>query len=233
MVFKVVLLRNAESRSDTENLFTGWYDSDLSEKGKLEAVRAGKVFQAKGFKFDVVFTSILRRAIHTAWTVLINSENFSMPIVNSWRLNERHYGDLQGLSKDEAVKKHGDKQVDLWRSSFDTSPPEVSTGDARHPSNDSMYAGLPRAALPTAESLQMIEDRVLPYWNDNIAPCVMAGKSVLVVAHGGSLPMICKSLEGMTKEQAVKEVNDMPCGVPLVYELDEKMSFVKKYYLQD
>lgn len=230
-VYKIVFIRHGESVWNVENIFTGWHDVDLSERGQLEAVEAGKCLKEHGFKFDIVFTSVLRRAIKTAWTALMHSENFSMPIINTWRLNERHYGGLQGLNKAETAKKHGDDQVKIWRRSYDIPPPAIEEDDPRHPSNDPMYANVPRTALPGAESLKLTVERVLPFWFDQIAPCVMAGKSVLVSAHGNSLRAICKFLEGMT-EAEVLELN-IPTAVPLVYELDAKLKFVRKYYLMD
>merc|ERR1712146_644303 len=174
-----------------------------------------------GFKFDIVFTSVLRRAIKTAWTALMESENFAMPIVNTWRLNERHYGGLQGLNKADTAAKYGDDQVKIWRRSYDIPPPEI----------DPMCRHVPKSALPGAESLKITVDRVLPFWFDHIAPCVMAGKSVLVSAHGNSLRAICKYIEGMS-EAEVLEFN-IPTAVPLVYELDKDLKFAKKYYLMD
>merc|ERR1719401_865936 len=179
--YKLVLLRHGESLWNVENIFTGWHDVDLSENGAAEAVEAGKCLKEKGFKFDIVFTSVLRRSIKTAWTALTYSENFAMPIVQNWRLNERHYGGLQGMNKAETAAKHGDDQVKIWRRSFDVPPPEIDTTDPRHPGNDPLYASVPRSALPGAESLKLTIERVLPFWFDNIAPCVQAGRSVLVV----------------------------------------------------
>ena len=229
--YKVVFVRHGESQWNVANIFTGWHDVDLSENGLAEAVEAGKCLKEKGYKFDIVFTSVLRRAIRTAWTVCTESENFSMPIVNSWRLNERHYGALQGMNKAETAAKHGDDQVKIWRRSFDVPPPEIEPSDARHPGNDPMYASVPKAALPGAESLKLTIVRVLPMWFDQIAPCIMSGKNVLVAAHGNSLRAICMYLEGMSEEQ-VLDLN-IPTAVPLVYELDENLKFIQKYYLMD
>jgi|Transcript_24510 2,3-bisphosphoglycerate-dependent phosphoglycerate mutase len=229
--FKIVFIRHGESEWNVANIFTGWHDVDLSPAGKLEAIEAGKCLKEKGFKFDIVFTSVLRRAIKTAWTALMESENFAMPIVNTWRLNERHYGGLQGLNKADTAAKYGDDQVKIWRRSYDIPPPEIEQSDPRHPCNDPMYRHVPKSALPGAESLKITVDRVLPFWFDHIAPCVMAGKSVLVSAHGNSLRAICKYLEGMS-EAEVLEFN-IPTAVPLVYELDKDLKFVKKYYLMD
>merc|ERR1712048_387404 len=230
-VYKIVFLRHGESEWNVANIFTGWADVNLSPAGELEAVEAGKCLKEKGYKFDLVFTSVLRRAIRTAWTALHYSENYSMPIINSWRLNERHYGALQGLNKAETAAKHGDAQVKIWRRSYDIPPPEIEKSDPRHPCNDPMYRSVPESALPGAESLKLTVERVMPFWNDQIAPAVMAGASVLIAAHGNSLRAICKFLEGMS-EKEVLELN-IPTAVPLVYELDEKLNFVKKYYLLD
>jgi 2,3-bisphosphoglycerate-dependent phosphoglycerate mutase len=229
--FKIVFLRHGESEWNVANIFTGWHDVDLSPAGAQEAIAAGKALKEKGFKFDIVFTSVLRRAIKTAWTALMESENFAMPIVNTWRLNERHYGGLQGLNKADTAAKYGDDQVKIWRRSYDIPPPEIEQSDARHPSNDPMYRHVPKSALPGAESLKITVDRVLPFWFDHIAPCVMAGKSVLVSAHGNSLRAICKYIEGMS-EAEVLDFN-IPTAVPLVYELDQDLKFIKKYYLMD
>jgi len=230
-VFRIVFLRHGESVWNVANIFTGWADVDLSPNGEMEAVEAGKCLKEKGFKFDVVFTSMLRRSIKTAWTALAHSENFSMPIINTWRLNERHYGALQGLNKAETAAKHGDEQVKIWRRSYDIPPPSIELSDSRHPANDPLYKNVPRAALPGAESLKLTVERVLPFWFDSIAPCVMSGRSVLVAAHGNSLRAICKYLEDMS-EKEVLELN-IPTGVPLVYELDRNLCFLKKYYLMD
>merc|ERR1719401_430435 len=226
---KVVFLRHGESVWNVANIFTGWADVDLSPAGELEAVEAGKCLKEKGYKFDFVFTSVLRRSIKTAWTALMESDNFSMPVINSWRLNERHYGGLQGLNKAETAAKHGDDQVKIWRRSYDIPPPSIDISDQRHPACDPKYRHVPATALPGAESLKLTVDRVLPFWFDTIAPCVMAGKSVLVTAHGNSLRAICKYLEGMS-EAEVLELN-IPTGVPLVYELTTDLKFIKKYYL--
>eukprot|EP00404_Azadinium_spinosum_P005905 CAMPEP_0180435920 /NCGR_PEP_ID=MMETSP1036_2-20121128/10740_1 /TAXON_ID=632150 /ORGANISM="Azadinium spinosum, Strain 3D9" /LENGTH=333 /DNA_ID=CAMNT_0022441881 /DNA_START=1 /DNA_END=999 /DNA_ORIENTATION=+ len=219
--FKVVFLRHGESEWNVANIFTGWADVDLSEKGQAEAVEAGKCLKEKGFRFDVVFSSVLKRAIKTAWTACWHSDNFSMPIINTWRLNERHYGALQGLNKAETAAKHGDEQVKIWRRSYDIPPPAIDKTDPRHPLNDSMYKSVPAGALPGAESLALTVDRVLPFWFDNIAPCIMARRSVLVSAHGNSLRAICKYLENMS-EKEVLDLN-IPTGVPLVYELNSDL----------
>lgn len=229
--YKIVFVRHGESLWNVANIFTGWHDVDLSENGKCEATAAGQALKEKGFKFDICFTSVLRRAIKTTWTICMESENFAMPIINTWRLNERHYGGLQGLNKSDTAAKYGDDQVKIWRRSYDIPPPEIEASDSRHPSNDPMYRHVPKSALPGAESLALTVDRVLPFWFDHIAPCVMAGKSVLVSAHGNSLRAICKYLEGMSETEVI-EFN-IPTASPLVYELDENLKFIKKYYIQD
>jgi 2,3-bisphosphoglycerate-dependent phosphoglycerate mutase len=231
MPFKIVLLRHGESVWNVENIFTGWADVELSPAGKLEAIEAGKCLKEKGYKFDILFTSVLKRSIKTAWTALMEADNVSLPHVQSWRLNERHYGGLQGLNKADTAAKYGDDQVKIWRRSFDVPPPTIEATDERHPGNDPMYAGVPKSALPGAESLALTIDRVLPFWNDQIAPCILAGKSVLVAAHGNSLRAVCKHLEGMS-EKEILELN-IPTAVPLVYELDDDLKFIKKYYLMD
>lgn len=230
-VYKVVFVRHGESVWNVANRFTGWTDVELSEAGKQEAEDAGKALKAKGFKFDIVFTSVLRRAIQTAWTVCTHSENFAMPIINNWRLNERHYGGLQGLNKSETAEKYGEDKVKIWRRSFDVPPLPVDTSDPRHPVNDPLYSSVPRAALPGAESLKLTIERVLPFWFDSIAPCIMANKSVLVAAHGNSLRAICMFLEGMS-EAEILEFN-IPTAVPLCYELDKDLKFIRKYYLME
>jgi len=231
MARKIVFLRHGESEWNVKNIFTGWEDVDLSPAGELEAVEAGKCLKEKGYKFDIVFTSVLKRAVKTAWTALRESDNFSMPIINSWRLNERHYGGLQGLNKAETAAKHGDEQVKIWRRSFDVPPPSIDKSDPRHPSKNPIYKSVPANALPGAESLKLTIERVLPFWNDTIAPCVMAGKVPLVAAQGNSLRALCMYIEGMS-ETEVLELN-IPTAVPLVYELDEDLQFVRKYYLMD
>lgn len=230
-VYKVVFLRHGESVWNVANIFTGWHDVELSENGKQEAVEAGKCLKAKGYKFDMCFTSVLRRSIETCWTVCEHSENFSMPIIQSWRLNERHYGALQGLNKADTAAKYGDAQVKIWRRSFDIPPPSIELSDPRHPANDPLYAGVPKSALPGAESSELTIKRVTPFWDDHIAPCVMTGKMVLVAAHGNSLRGICKVLEGMDEKEFLDF--NIPTAVPLVYELDAEMRFVRKYYLMD
>jgi len=231
VVHKVVFLRHGESVWNVENIFTGWADVDLSPVGQEEAVQAGKCLKEKGFAFDVVFTSVLKRAVKTAWRACMETDKVTMPVIPHWRLNERHYGGLQGLNKAETAEKHGEAQVKIWRRSYDTPPPEIEPSDPRHPCNDPAYAGVPKTALPGAESLAFTVDRVLPFWNDAIAPMVMAGRSVLVAAHGNSLRALCKHLENMS-EKEVLDLN-IPTAVPLVYELDEKMNFIRKYYLMD
>lgn len=227
----LVLLRHGESTWNKENRFTGWTDVELSATGELEAVEAAKALKAKGFKFDVAYTSVLRRAVITCWTVLKGTDNCHIPVHNSWRLNERHYGALQGLNKAETAAKHGEEQVKIWRRSYDIPPPALEPSDARWPGRDPIYKDVPKEALPLTECLKDTVERVLPYWFDRIAPSIMKGERVLVAAHGNSLRGLVKHLDKMSNE-AVLELN-IPTGVPLVYELDENLQPVKHYYLMD
>ncbi|EZG79197.1 bisphosphoglycerate mutase [Gregarina niphandrodes] len=231
MVYKLVLVRHGESTWNKENRFTGWTDVPLSETGRQEALAAAEVLAAKGYKFDVAFTSVLKRAVTTCWSVLENTDQCAVPVEQSWRLNERHYGALQGLNKAETAEKHGEAQVKIWRRSYDVCPPALETSDERFPGNQALYSKLPKDCLPQTESLKTCIDRVLPYWQDTIAPQVLDGKNVLIAAHGNSLRGLVKHLDQMTEEQ-VLELN-IPTGVPLVYELDENLKPIKHYYLMD
>jgi len=230
-VFKVVLLKNCESDWNMQDLFTGWSDVDVCESARTEAVEAGRRLKGSGFKFNIVFTSVLRRCIRTAWTALMESENFSMPVINSWRLNERHFGALEGMSRADASATHGQEKLASWRRCFDATPPAYQTADMRHPCNNPLYKHVPKDTLPGAESMRQVVDRVLPFWNDTISPCVMSGKSVLVAAHSNSIRAIGMHLEGMSETEAANWT--ILAGVPLVYELDTNMRFVRKYYLMD
>lgn len=218
MIGKLVLVRHGQSTWNLENLFTGWTDVDLTEQGRGEAREAGRLLKAEGFKFDQVYTSVLKRAIRTMWTVLDEMDLMWLPVERSWRLNERHYGALQGLDKAQTVAKHGAEQVKIWRRSYDIPPPPLTRDDERHPVNDPRYAALPPDALPDTESLKETLVRVLPFWADKIAPQLKEGKNVLVVAHGNSLRALVKMLDGMSDADIV-EFN-IPTGVPMVYELD-------------
>ena len=230
-MYKVVLLRHGESTWNKENRFTGWTDVDLSEKGRGEAKKAGELLRAEGFVFDVAYTSVLKRAIRTLWYTLDELDLMWIPTIKAWQLNERHYGALQGLNKGETAAKFGDEQVLIWRRSYDTPPPELTTDDERYPGNDPRYAGLGSAELPLTESLKETVARVIPYWHAEIAPAIRAGKRVVVAAHGNSLRALVKYLDDMT-EQAVLALN-IPTGVPLVYELDGALKPIKSYYLGD
>ncbi len=228
-MYKLVLLRHGESSWNKENRFTGWTDVDLSEKGRAEAKEAGVLLKKEGFAFDVAYTSVLKRAIRTLWIALDELDQLWIPVEKSWCLNERHYGALQGLNKAETAAKYGDKQVHIWRRSFDVLPPLLEESDERHPSHDPRYRGV--QSLPKGEALKHTVDRMLPYWHSTIAKSVQAGKSVLVAAHGNSLRALVMHLDNMS-EDAIMELN-IPTGVPLVYELDKNLRPLKHYYLGD
>jgi 2,3-bisphosphoglycerate-dependent phosphoglycerate mutase len=218
---KLVLIRHGQSTWNLQNLFTGWVDVDLTEQGRNEARDAGKLLKAEGFEFDLVFTSVLKRAIRTMWIVLDEMDLMWLPVERCWRLNERHYGALQGLDKAQTVEKHGAEQVKIWRRSYDIPPPALTLEDKRHPRFERRYAGIDAKDLPSTESLKTTLDRVLPYWNDRIAPELQAGKNVLIVAHGNSLRALVKMLDGMSDAEIV-EFN-IPTGVPIQYELDDNL----------
>ncbi len=218
MIGKLVLVRHGQSIWNVENLFTGWTDVDLTEQGRSEAREAGRLLKAEGFNFDLAYTSVLKRAIRTLWSLLDEMDLMWLPVERSWRLNERHYGALQGLDKAQTTAKHGAEQVKIWRRSYDVPPPPLAISDARHPSADPRYAALPPDVLPATESLKETLARVLPFWTDKIAPDLLRGRNVLVVAHGNSLRALVKMLDGMSDADIV-EFN-IPTGVPIVYELD-------------
>ncbi len=228
---KIVLLRHGESTWNKENRFTGWTDVGLSEKGLHEAHEAGKTLRKEGFVFDLAYTSVLSRAIKTLWTALEELDQMYIPVINSWRLNERHYGALQGLNKAETAEKHGMEQVKIWRRSYDIPPPALTKDDPRYPGKDARYAGLRTEDLPLTESLKDTVARFLPYWQETIAPAVMAGKRVLIAAHGNSLRALVKYLDAISEGEIV-ELN-IPTGVPLVYELDDHLKPLRHYYLGD
>ncbi len=228
---KLVLVRHGESEWNKENRFTGWKDVDLSEKGRQEAKQAGTLLKQEGFVFDRAYTSVLKRALRTLWIALDELDQLWIPVEKSWRLNERHYGELQGLNKAETAAKHGDDQVKIWRRSYDIPPPPMSLNDARHPKNDPRYKNVPAQDLPVGESLKDTVGRVLPYWHKEIAPRVLAGEQILIAAHGNSLRALIKYLEQIS-EADITELN-VPTGVPLVYELDENLKPLKRYYLGD
>ena len=225
----LVLLRHGESVWNKENRFTGWTDVGLSEKGVAEAQAAGRQLREGGFTFDLCHTSVLKRAIKTLWLALEELDLMHLPVHNHWRLNERHYGALQGLNKAETAERHSKEQVFLWRRSFDVPPPPLDLTDPRHPSNDPRYAGLDASLLPRAESLKDTIARVLPCWNEVIAPDIRSGRRVLVSAHGNSLRALVKHLDGIPDEEIPKL--EIPTGVPLVYELDAALKPIKHYYL--
>jgi 2,3-bisphosphoglycerate-dependent phosphoglycerate mutase len=228
---KIVLLRHGQSSWNLENRFTGWTDVDLSEAGVGEARQAGRLLHEQGYDFDRVYTSVLKRAIRTAWLVLEEMDRMWLPLELDWRLNERHYGALQGLNKAETARRFGDEQVRVWRRSYDTPPPPLEKNDPRYPGNDLRYRNLPPEQLPLTESLKDTVARVLPCWHDVLAPQVHAGRRLLLAAHGNSLRALVKYLDGMSDE-AIVELN-IPTGVPLVYELDEGMKPTRHYYLGD
>lgn len=228
---KLVLLRHGQSTWNLENRFTGWKDVDLSDQGRTEAKEAGRVLREGGFEFDIVFTSVLKRAIRTMQIVMDELDQMWVPVIRNWRLNERHYGGLQGLDKAETAAKFGDEQVKIWRRSYATPPPALTPDDERFPGHDRRYAGLSKDELPLTESLKETVARFVPYWESTIAPEVKAGRNVLITAHGNSLRALVKHLDNMT-EEAILELN-IPTGVPLVYELDADLKPIKHYYLGD
>ena len=228
---KLVLLRHGESKWNLENRFTGWTDVDLSPRGIEEAKKAGDTLKAEGFVFDVAFTSVLKRAIRTLWIVLDHMDLMWIPVHRSWRLNERHYGALQGLNKKETAEKHGEEQVHIWRRSYDVRPPALEITDERYPGNDPKYKNLPQDELPVTECLKDTVERAMPYWHDAICKEIIAGGHVIVAAHGNSLRALVKHLDNVSDEE-IAALN-IPTGIPLVYELDEKLKPIKHYYLGD
>ncbi len=230
-MYKVVLLRHGESDWNKLNLFTGWTDVDLSEKGLEEAHAAGKTLREEGFTFDVAFTSVLKRAIRTLWITLEEMDLMWIPVYRHWRLNERHYGGLQGLNKAETAARYGDDQVLIWRRSYDIRPPALEPSDERWPGHDRRYADLTPEELPLHECLKDTVERFLPYWHETIAPVVKSGKRVIIAAHGNSLRALVKYLDAVSDE-AILKLN-IPTGIPLVYELDDALKPIKHYYLGD
>ncbi len=225
---KLVLLRHGESQWNRENRFTGWTDVDLSEAGVAEARAAGRTLKSEGYEFDLAFTSVLKRAIRTLWLALAELDRLWLPEEKSWRLNERHYGALQGLNKAEMAAKYGEDQVLAWRRSYDTPPPPLSREDPRHEGKDPRYAGVP---VPLAECLKDTVERVVPYWESALAPAVRAGRRVLVAAHGNSLRALVKHLDAISDADIVRL--NIPPGIPLVYELDASLKPLRSYYLGD
>jgi 2,3-bisphosphoglycerate-dependent phosphoglycerate mutase len=228
---RVVLLRHGESEWNRENRFTGWTDVDLTDKGREEAREAGRLMRAEKFEFDVAYTSVLKRAIRTLWIALDEMDLMWIPVDRSWRLNERHYGGLQGLNKAETAAKHGDAQVKIWRRSYDIPPPPLTADDPRHPSRDRRYSELTPGELPLTESLKDTVARFLPYWHGTIAPDIAAGKKVLIAAHGNSLRALVKYLDNVPEDEIV-ELN-IPTGIPLVYLLNDDLQPLQKFYLGD
>lgn len=228
---RLVLLRHGESTWNRENRFTGWHDVDLSEKGFSEANKAGEVLFNEGFAFDIAFTSVLKRAIRTLWIVLARMDLMWIPIHNSWRLNERHYGALQGLNKAETAAKFGEEQVLVWRRSYSIPPPALEKSDERYPGHDPRYKGLTENELPVTECLKDTVARFLPYWHETIAPVVKSGKQVIIAAHGNSLRALVKYLDNISDDEIVGL--NIPTGIPLVYELSDDLKPIKHQYLGD
>jgi 2,3-bisphosphoglycerate-dependent phosphoglycerate mutase len=230
-VKKLVLLRHGESVWNKENLFTGWTDVGLSEKGTQEAIDAGRILRSEGYVFDVAYTSVLKRAIKTLWLALEEMDLAWIPVYNSWRLNERHYGALQGLNKVAMVDRFGAEQVRLWRRSYDVPPPALDPNDERSPSRDPRYAGLNKEDIPLSECLKDTVARVLPYWHETIAPAVLSGKRLIVTAHGNSMRALVKYLDNIPESEIVGL--NIPTGIPLVYEFEDDLSPIRHYYLGD
>ncbi|WP_326717154.1 2,3-diphosphoglycerate-dependent phosphoglycerate mutase [Vagococcus jeotgali] len=226
---KLVFIRHGQSVWNSLNLFTGWADVDLSEKGVSEAKDAGVKIKEHNIKFDVAFTSYLKRAIKTCHYVLENSDQMAIPEIKSWRLNERHYGALQGLNKQETAEKYGAEQVQLWRRSYDTLPPLLDPNNPESSTHDPKYRYMDKRAIPEGENLKLTLERVLPFWNDQIAPALLEDKVVLVAAHGNSLRALVKHIEHISDEEIMNV--EIPTGIPLVYELDDNLEVLKKYYL--
>lgn len=230
-MYKIVLIRHGESTWNKENLFTGWTDVDLSEKGLQEAHTAGKRLKAEGFEFDEAWTSTLKRAIRTLWITLDEMDQMFIPIHHDWRLNERHYGALQGLNKAETAARYGEDQVKIWRRSFDTPPPALEKSDPRYPGKDKRYAHLSEDQIPLCESLKDTCARTMPFWNEVILPRLAAGRRMIISAHGNSLRAIVKNLNHISDADIV-DLN-IPTGIPLIYEIDRDLNIIKHYYLAD
>lgn len=228
---KLVLLRHGESIWNKENRFTGWTDIDLSEKGREEAKKSGELLKKEGYCFDLAYTSVLKRAIRTLWIVLDEMDLMWIPVFRSWRLNEKHYGTLQGLNKAETAAKYGEEQVLIWRRSYDVQPPALAKDDPRHPGNDPRYKELGLKDIPATECLKDTVERFLPYWHQTLAPAIKSGKRLIIAAHGNSLRALVKYL-GNISDEAILKLN-IPTGIPLVYELDDALKPIKNYYLGD
>jgi 2,3-bisphosphoglycerate-dependent phosphoglycerate mutase len=227
----LILLRHGQSEWNLKNLFTGWVDVDLTEQGRAEAKEAARLIEAEGLDFDLAFTSTLKRAIRTLWIVMDEMDRMWVPVTRAWELNERHYGALQGLDKAETVRRHGEEQVLIWRRSYDVPPPPLETDDPRHPRFEARYAGIEAAHLPAAESLKDTLARVRPYWENEIAPQIRAGRQVIIAAHGNSLRALVKMLDGLDEKEVLKL--NIPTGIPLVYELDDDLRATSSRYLGD
>jgi 2,3-bisphosphoglycerate-dependent phosphoglycerate mutase len=230
-MIRMVLIRHGQSTWNKENRFTGWTDVDLTEQGVCEARDAGILLKQKDYTFDIAFTSVLKRAIRTLWIVLDQMDLMWIPVVNSWRLNERHYGALQGLNKAETAKKYGEEQVHIWRRSYDTRPPILEKTDQRYPGKDAKYKDLDPKDIPVAECLKDTVDRFLPYWHDSMVPELKKGKKILVSAHGNSIRALVKYLDNISDDEITQL--DIPTGVPLIYELSDDLTPLKHYYLGD
>ena len=230
-MYKLVLIRHGESTWNLENRFTGWTDVDLTPTGIEQAKQAGRLLKAEGYEFDVAYTSVLKRAIHTLWHALDEMDRPWLPVVNSWRLNERHYGGLQGLNKAETAKQYGDEQVLVWRRSYDTPPPELDANDPRGQRQDIRYSKLKPEQIPLTECLKDTVERVLPFWNESMAPAIKAGRRIVVAAHGNSIRALVKYLDNIGDDEIVGL--NIPNGIPLVYELDADLKPIKHYYLGD
>ena len=228
---KLVLLRHGESEWNKQNRFTGWTDVDLSVKGVIEAEKAGILLKDNNFTFDIAYTSVLKRGIRTLWIVLDKMDLMWIPVFRSWRLNERHYGALQGLYKSKLAAELGEEQVLIWRRSYDTPPPTLKTSDPRYPGNDNRYKDLESKDIPLAECLKDTVERFLPYWHDTIAPTIKSGKKILISAHGNSLRALVKYLDNVSEDEIVKL--NIPTGIPLIYELDDDLKPIQHYYLGD
>jgi 2,3-bisphosphoglycerate-dependent phosphoglycerate mutase len=230
-MYKVVLFRHGESQWNLENRFTGWTDVDLTENGRAEAVRAGQLLKAAGFKFDVAFTSVLKRAVRTLWGVLDEMDQMYVPVHTDWHLNERHYGALQGLNKSETAAKYGDEQVHIWRRAYAVAPNPLAPTDERAPHHDARYAHVNPSQLPLTECLKDTVERVVPYWEESIVPFIEAGKNVVIAAHGNSLRALIKHLDHISDDEIVNL--NIPTAQPLVYELDANFKPIRHYYLGD
>jgi len=229
-MFKIVLIRHGESEWNKANLFTGWTDVDLSAQGKIEARNAGQLLKENGFSFDYAYTSLLKRAIRTLWIVLDAMDLLWIPVEKSWRLNERHYGALQGLNKAETALKYGEEQVHLWRRSYDLQPPDLELSDPRYPGNDPRYSNLSPNEIPLTESLKDTVARFIPYWEQSIVPMIKDNKKIIIAAHGNSLRALIKHLEQLSDQEILNL--DIPTGTPLVYELDQELVPVRHYYVK-